>query len=35
MNSGPLYLVLIYLHPGQTEALRPYENLALPVFHRH
>jgi hypothetical protein len=27
--------VLIYLHPGQTEALRRYENLALPVFHRH
>jgi len=22
-------------HPGQTEALRRYENLALPVFHRH
>jgi hypothetical protein len=35
MSPGPLYLVLIYLHPGQTEALRRYENLALPVFHRH
>jgi hypothetical protein len=35
MNTGPLYLVLIYLHPGQTEALRRYETLALPVFHRH
>ena len=35
MNSGPLYLVLIYLHPGQQDALRRYENLALPVFRRH
>jgi len=31
MNTGPLYLVLIYLHPGQTDALRRYETLALPV----
>ena len=29
------YLVLIYLQPGQTEALRRYENRALPVFERH
>lgn len=35
MNAGSLYLVLIYLHPGQKEALRRYENLALPVFRRH
>jgi uncharacterized protein (DUF1330 family) len=35
MNGGPLYLALIYLHPGQQEALRRYENLALPVFRRH
>ena len=25
MNPGPLYLALIYLHPGQQEALRRYE----------
>jgi hypothetical protein len=35
MTSGALYLVLIYLHPGQRDALRRYETLALPVFHRH
>lgn len=35
MNPGPLYLALIYLHPGQQEALRRYENLALPVFRGH
>ena len=31
MHAGSLYLALIYLHPGQQEALRRYENLALPV----
>ena len=35
MSTRPLYLALIYLHPGQQDALRRYENLALPVFHRH
>ena len=35
MTDGTLYLALIYLHPGQTEALRRYEILALPVFGRH
>ncbi len=30
MNAGSLYLALIYLHPGQHEALRRYENLAPP-----
>ncbi|HEY7205357.1 MAG TPA: DUF1330 domain-containing protein [Methylomirabilota bacterium] len=29
------YLVLIYLEPGQREALRRYEQQALPVFRRH
>ena len=35
MPPGPLYLALIYLHSGQKDALRRYENLALPVFRRH
>lgn len=35
MIGGALYLALIYLHPGQRDALRRYENLALPVFRRH
>ncbi len=35
MIGGVLYLALIYLHPGQRDALRRYENLALPVFRRH
>jgi hypothetical protein len=35
MIGGTLYLALIYLHPGQQDALRRYENLALPVFRRH
>jgi len=35
MIGGALYLALIYLHPGQQDALRRYENLALPVFRRH
>lgn len=35
MIGGVLYLVLIHLHPGQQDALRRYENLALPVFRRH
>ena len=35
MIGGVLYLALIYLHPGQQDALRRYENLALPVFRRH
>lgn len=35
MSPGALYLVLIYLRPGQREALRRYEGLALPVFRRH
>ena len=30
-----LYVVLIYLQPAQQDALRRYENLALPVFRRH
>jgi len=34
MNAGPLYLALIYLHPGQKDTLRRYESLALPVFRR-
>ena len=29
------YLALIYLAPGQREALRRYERLVLPVFKRH
>jgi hypothetical protein len=29
------YLALIYLEPGQREALRWYERRVLPVFHRH
>ena len=33
--SGALYLALVYLNPGQREALRRYENQALPVFRRH
>jgi uncharacterized protein (DUF1330 family) len=28
-------VALIYLNPGQRDALRRYENLALPVFRRH
>lgn len=28
-------MALIYLNPGQRDALRRYENLALPVFRRH
>ncbi|MFI5326866.1 MAG: hypothetical protein ACHQ7H_11585 [Candidatus Rokuibacteriota bacterium] len=35
MIGGVLYLALIHLHPGQHDALRRYENLALPVFRRH
>ncbi|HEX4996534.1 MAG TPA: hypothetical protein VFX87_16255 [Methylomirabilota bacterium] len=35
MIGGTLHLALIYLHPGQQDALRRYENLALPVFRRH
>ncbi len=35
MIGGVLYLALVYLHPGQQDALRRYENLALPVFRRH
>lgn len=35
MIGGVLYVALIYLHPGQRDALRRYENLALPVFRRH
>jgi uncharacterized protein (DUF1330 family) len=35
MKTGSLYLALIYLRPGQQDALRRYENLALPVFRRH
>ena len=35
MNPGALYIVLIYLHPGQRDALRRYETRARPVFHRH
>ena len=35
MIGGALYLALIYLHPGQVDALRRYESLALPVFRRH
>ncbi len=35
MIGGVLYLALIYLHPGQQDAPRRYENLALPVFRRH
>ena len=35
MIGGVLYLALIYLHPGQQDSLRRYENLALPVFRRH
>ena len=30
-----LHLALIYLNPGQRDARRWYENLALPVFRRH
>jgi hypothetical protein len=33
--GGALHLAIIYLHPGQQDALRRYENLALPVFRRH
>jgi uncharacterized protein (DUF1330 family) len=29
------YLVLIYLQPDQRDALRRYEQRALPVFRRH
>jgi hypothetical protein len=29
------YLALIYLEPGQREALRGYERRVLPVFQRH
>ncbi len=29
------YLALIYLAPGQREALRQYERRVLPVFKRH
>ena len=35
MIGGVLYVVLIYLQPAQQDALRRYENLALPVFRRH
>ena len=35
MKPAAVYLVLIYLQPGQIEALRRYENRALPVFERH
>lgn len=34
MIGGVLYVALIYLQPGQQNALRRYENLALPVFRR-
>jgi hypothetical protein len=34
-SSDALYLALIYLKPGQREALRQYENRALPLFRRH
>lgn len=29
------YLALVYLQPGQREALRGYERRVLPVFQRH
>jgi len=35
MIGGVFYLALVYLNPGQQDALRRYENLALPVFRRH
>ena len=39
MSSSPQatvrYLALIYLEPGQREALRGYERRVLPVFQRH
>lgn len=35
MIGGVLYVALIYLQPAQQDALRRYENLALPVFRRH
>ena len=39
MSSSPKatvrYLALIYLEPGQREALRGYERRVLPVFQRH
>jgi hypothetical protein len=30
VNTGALYLALIYVRPGQQEALRRYENLPSP-----
>ena len=30
-----VYLVLIWLHPGQAETLRAYERLAVPVLRAH
>jgi hypothetical protein len=35
MRPATLYLALVYLHPGQREALRHYESLVRPIFHRH
>lgn len=35
MSPAARYLALIYLLPGQRDALRRYEALARPVFHRH
>jgi hypothetical protein len=35
MIGGTLYVALIYLNPGQQDALRRYESLALPLFRRH
>ncbi len=39
MSSSPRatvrYLALIYLEPGQRDALRRYERRVLPVFQRH
>jgi hypothetical protein len=30
-----VYLVLIWLNPGQAEALRAYERLAVPIMRAH
>ena len=39
MSSSPKatvrYLALLYLEPGQRDALRGYERRVLPVFQRH
>jgi len=34
-RAAARYLALIYLEPGQREALRGYERRVLPVFLRH